>query len=152
MRRSERKKHQIELLKAFGEKNIVCEYGGWMVFLRPQQITIGSLVISLWDYPAESIGTIRNESMVSARELISMVELSLKNELAPEKFNYLALMMVDPQVHFHVIPRYSRPVLFNEGEYADDAWPKPPNLQCALDLPPETRTKLFARLKDSLQT
>ena len=24
-----------------------------------------------------------------------------------QKINYLALMMVDPHVHFHVIPRYS---------------------------------------------
>jgi diadenosine tetraphosphate (Ap4A) HIT family hydrolase len=40
-----------------------------------------------------------------------------------EKFNYLALMMYDPEVHFHVIPRYSKPVSFEGREYTDPDWP-----------------------------
>ena len=53
-----------------------------------------------------------------------------------EKINYLMLMMVDPHVHFHVIPRY-------EGERSacgvgveDKGWPKVPALGEAVTLEP----------------
>ena len=33
------------------------------------------------------------------------------------KINYLAYMMIDNHVHFHVIPRYSKIKKFNEIEF-----------------------------------
>ena len=38
------------------------------------------------------------------------------------------LMMVDPDVHFHVIPRYSKPKQFGNIEFSDPGWPGPPDL------------------------
>jgi len=38
------------------------------------------------------------------------------------------LMMVDPDVHFHVIPRYPEPVSFDGLAFADSGWPGPPAL------------------------
>ena len=50
-------------------------------------------------------------------------EETIKNVFGAEKFNYLALMMYDPEVHFHVIPRYSKPVYFCDKEFIDPDWP-----------------------------
>jgi len=44
-----------------------------------------------------------------------------------EKFNYLALMMVDKNVHFHVIPRYSTKINHNNKIFVDSGWLKLPN-------------------------
>ena len=42
--------------------------------------------------------------------VVADIERALKAAFAYEKINYLMLMMVDPNVHFHVIPRYSETV------------------------------------------
>jgi len=36
------------------------------------------------------------------------------------------LMMVDPDVHFHVLPRYENPREFGGRTHNDRFWPKPP--------------------------
>ena len=47
-----------------------------------------------------------------------------------ERINYLMLMMVDPNVHFHVIPRYSGArVVRTASTFADAGWPGPPDLE-----------------------
>jgi diadenosine tetraphosphate (Ap4A) HIT family hydrolase len=51
------------------------------------------------------------------------VEQWLSEAFGAEKFNYLALMMKDPEVHFHVIPRYSQPVDFAGKSFVDQDWP-----------------------------
>ncbi len=46
------------------------------------------------------------------------------------------LMMVDPNVHFHVIPRYSQPRSWRNCSFADEGWPGPPQLKSGLALDP----------------
>jgi diadenosine tetraphosphate (Ap4A) HIT family hydrolase len=48
------------------------------------------------------------------------------------------LMMVDPDVHFHVIPRYGADQEFDGLVYPDTGWPGPPVLAPAVT-PDETR-------------
>ena len=42
----------------------------------------------------------------SWRPITAEIEATLSAEVAYERINYLMLMMVDPNVHFHVFPRY----------------------------------------------
>jgi len=44
--------------------------------------------------------------------------------------------MVDPNVHFHVIPRYSELRSLHEVEFPDAGWPGPPDLKSAVVLEP----------------
>jgi hypothetical protein len=62
------------------------------------------------------------------------LERALRAAFDYQKVNYLALMMVDPHVHFHVIPRYSEAREFEGSTFLDAAWPKPPDLTSALTL------------------
>ena len=44
------------------------------------------------------------------------------------------LMMVDPNVHFHVIPRYPEPRSWSGIEFPDAGWPGPPQLGASVAL------------------
>ena len=46
-----------------------------------------------------------------------------------ERINYLMLMMVDPHVHFHVVPRYKGERTFADERYPDAGWPGLPDLK-----------------------
>src|SRR3546814_12292851 len=45
-----------------------------------------------------------------------------------QKINYLMLMMVDRDVHFHVLPRYAETQSFSGVAYPDGGWPAAPDL------------------------
>ncbi len=51
-----------------------------------------------------------------------------------QRINWLMLMMVDPDVHFHVIPRYAGSREHGGASFPDAGWPNPPALAEALSL------------------
>jgi diadenosine tetraphosphate (Ap4A) HIT family hydrolase len=53
------------------------------------------------------------------------------------------LMMVDPHVHFHVLPRYATAQAFDDLNFADPGWPGAPDLKFAIDVPEQTRDRLL---------
>jgi diadenosine tetraphosphate (Ap4A) HIT family hydrolase len=59
------------------------------------------------------------------------VEVCLRESSKFEKINYLMLMMVDPNVHFHVLPRYAGTRTFKRIVFEDRGWPGPPDLKAA---------------------
>ena len=56
-------------------------------------------------------------------------------------------MMVDPQVHFHVIPRYSSARAIGGRSYEDAFWPGPPDVRQPLEVDETTFDALHAELK-----
>ena len=58
------------------------------------------------------------------------------------------LMMVDPNVHFHVIPRYSEARHWSGIEFPDAGWPGAPQLGSAVALSAEQ----IAKLKDEMSS
>ena len=71
----------------------------------------------------------------------------LKAAFDYEKINYMLLMMVDPQVHFHVIPRYGSSRELAGRPYDDPFWPGPPDVRQALDLDQQSFATLYDELK-----
>lgn len=125
-----------ETLQKFGyPATVVAEYGRWVVLLRPKQITLGSLVLACRE-DAIAFAGISSGAFAELGPVIGDVEANLRREVAYDKINYLMLMMVDPNVHFHVIPRYDGARSINGIELADGAWPGPPDLKAAADLGP----------------
>ena len=61
--------------------------------------------------------------------------------------NYLTLMMIDPHVHTHVIPRYSSLLKFNSKDYVDANWPGPPIINEYISLSDEDFVSLLERIK-----
>ena len=130
----------------FGYPNtLLGDYSHWVVLLRPQQVTLGSLVLACKD-AAQSWSEIPRAAFSELKTVTGDIESELRSAFEPDRLNYLMLMMVDPHVHFHVIPRYKSPRTFENIKFVDSDWPKPPNLLCSADLPPFAFEKLCQSL------
>ena len=127
-------------------ETLVAEYNHWVVLLRPAQPTLGSLVLAARS-EATAFADLDAAAFAELGKVSADIETALRTRIAYQKLNYLMLMMVDPHVHFHVIPRYSEPREFEGTTYRDAAWPKPPDVTSALALTPAQMAALHARLR-----
>ena len=125
--------------------SLLAENAHWVVLLRPKQVTIGSVVLACQE-EATSLGAISRDAAAALPDAVRSIEEALHASFGPGKFNYLALMMVDPHVHFHVIPRYPEPVELGDRTFADSAWPGPPDVAATLDLSVAEAQELHQRL------
>jgi len=115
-------------MKKFGFPQTVLEEGDrWVLQLRPGQVTLGSMVLICRE-PATSFAEISEQAYLELRKFVGRVEGVLKKAFRYEKINYLMLMMVDRDVHFHIIPRYSEERSFGGVVFRDIGWPGPPDL------------------------
>jgi len=120
----------------------------WTVLLRPKQPTLGSLVLVCRE-PVRSFAEVSEQGYAEMRQLVGLIEATLREVVAYERINYLMLMMVDPDVHLHVIPRYQATRSFAGVDFADAGWPGPPVLDSAVSLDDTTSAALLARLRDA---
>ena len=125
--------------------SLVREYAHWLVLARPAQVTLGSLVLAARG-DATAFGELRPEAFAELAEVIAAIERGLAAMCGYERINYLMLMMVDPHVHFHVIPRYSGMRQWDGLELADQGWPGPPDLKSATAL----SARQISTLRDEL--
>ena len=136
-----------ETLKTFGyPQTLVHEYQHWCVLLRPAQVTLGSLVM-ICKEDATQFGDISPAAFAEMKQVTGDMEHHLKTFRSWEKINYLMLMMVDPHVHFHVIPRYGKIQRFEGCDYPDTGWPAVPQLGDAIKPPADEFAKLLETLK-----
>jgi diadenosine tetraphosphate (Ap4A) HIT family hydrolase len=134
-------------LRKFGfPETLVRDYVHWSLLLRPQQATLGALVLVNKE-SACAFGDLSAASFTELAGVTRELESALRETFAYDKINYLMLMMVDPDVHFHVLPRYGQPSRFAELSFEDPGWPGPPRL----DLVTETTSAVNARIITALQ-
>ncbi|MEK7301676.1 MAG: HIT domain-containing protein [Pseudomonadota bacterium] len=120
--------HLNATMRKFGApQTIIRQYQYWSVLLRPVQATLGALVLAAHE-PAQAFSELSQASFTELHEVTRQIESALTKAFQNDKLNYLMLMMVDPDVHFHVIPRYAQPRQFANMEFADAGWPAMPNL------------------------
>ena len=121
-------------IKKFGyPATLVREYRHWVVLIRPAQVTAGSLILAAKS-DSTAYGVLPAEAFAEQGVIIAQLERSLRDVVNMDKINYLMLMMVDPHVHFHIIPRYRGTRSFAGLELADHGWPGPPDLKSAVEL------------------
>ena len=126
-----------ETIRKFGYPiTLIKEFEQWLILLRPTQPTLGSLVLAAKS-DATAFSQLPRDAFVEQADAIAAIEQALGNFCAYERINYLMLMMVDPNVHFHVIPRYSQTREWNGVEFPDVGWPGPPELARAISLSAE---------------
>lgn len=115
---------------------LVARYDHWLVLLRPAQPTLGSLVLASTS-EATRFSDLAPEAFAELGTVVRGVETALRNAVAYDKINYMMLMMVDPHVHWHVIPRYEGQREAEGISIADAGWPKLPKLGEGISLEPE---------------
>ncbi|AHE56640.1 HIT family protein [Sphingomonas sanxanigenens] len=136
-----------DTIRRFGHpETLVAETDHWVILLRPDQPTLGSLVLAAKS-DAEAFSDLPDAAFADLAVATRGIEAMLRAAVGYAKINYLMLMMVDRHVHYHVIPRY-------EGERAaagiavpDRGWPKAPALGEAVSLDPAGIAALVGLLK-----
>jgi diadenosine tetraphosphate (Ap4A) HIT family hydrolase len=123
-----------ETIRRFGyPATLIAEFTHWLVLLRPAQPTLGSLVLAAKSDALE-FGSLPPEAFAELGVAIKAIEEALQAKVRYARINYLMLMMVDPHVHFHVIPRYEGERRAEGLSIADSGWPKLPVLGDAVEL------------------
>lgn len=117
-----------KVLEKFGYPNtLIKEYDYWFWLLRPEQVTLGSSLLITKEYYSK-YSDLTRELFLEFEKIVKDVEKTLSETFNYDKINYLMLMMNDPSVHYHVIPRYSKPIVFKGEQYFDKGYPGLPDL------------------------
>jgi len=135
------------LLKFGYPDTLIKEFEHWAVLVRPAQVTHGSLVLAARS-EATAYSDLPDAAFSEQAEVVRAIESTLGRFCRYERINYLMLMMVDPNVHFHVLPRYSGSREWNGMEFPDEGWPAAPNLKSAVELSPEQ----IAEMRDEIRS
>jgi diadenosine tetraphosphate (Ap4A) HIT family hydrolase len=125
---------------------MVKRFEHWLVLVRPAQPTLGSLVLVCTD-DAAFFGEISEAAATELKLASSEIERVLREAFGWERINYLMLMMVDPDVHFHVLPRYSESKSYAGHQFEDATWPGPPDITAANPFPDELKQSLIDDLR-----
>lgn len=121
-----------KILKEFNKKFKtdelkIYESSNWVWSLRPHQVTLGAGILSL-KRECPTLGEVNQKEFLDLHGIIKVIECTMKQVFGYDVMNYLMLMMVDKQVHYHVIPRYGREINQFEKIWVDSSWPGVPNL------------------------
>ncbi len=120
-----------QTMEKFGYPDtLVHEYACWSVQLRPKQATLGALV-AVCKEPVRSFAQLSADAFAELKQVTADMEAALGLSFAYAKINYLMLMMTDPDVHFHVLPRYSEAREFQGVRFDDPGWPGAPDIKFA---------------------
>lgn len=121
-------------IRKFGyPETLIEEFDHWLLLLRPAQPTLGSLILAAKS-EVTSFAELPDQAFAELAVVSRAIESALAAAVAHEKLNYLMLMMVDPHVHYHVIPRYDGVRTHGGVAFADHGWPKLPELGTAVTL------------------
>lgn len=125
---------------------LIRDYRHWVVLLRPAQPTLGSLVLAAKS-DATAFGELPADAHAELATVTGEIEAALGGAVRYQKLNYLMLMMVDPHVHFHVIPRYEGERERDGVSVTDAGWPAAPALGQAVALDADQTKALAGWLK-----
>ncbi|MEP3225106.1 MAG: HIT family protein [Parasphingorhabdus sp.] len=138
-----------QTIEKFGyPASLIKEYDNWVVLLRPAQITLGSLIVAAKSN-AEDFGALSSDDFAELKTVTTDVATALKQLVSHQKLNWLMLMMVDPHVHFHLLPRYDGAREWMGQKFEDTAWPGPPSLGDAKKLTDDQIADMAAWLQSS---
>ena len=126
-------------------RTLVAETEHWWVLVRPQQPTYGALVLVCKE-EAKAFSDLSVAAFSDMKRAVDGIEALLRHTVAYERINYLMLMMVDPDVHFHVLPRYEGAREQGGHTFTDAGWPGPPALASHVALSEEEAAALAAEL------
>ena len=136
-----------ETIGKFGHHaTLIAEYEHWVVLLRPAQPTLGALILAAKS-DATAFGDLPTEAHTELKTATAAIEAALTRAVGYAKINYLMLMMVDPHVHFHVLPRYDGERSGAGLTIGDAGWPAQPDLGQAVKLDEAQTAALVGWLK-----
>lgn len=126
----------------------VADYEHWVVMVRPVQPTFASAVIAARSN-VRSLADLTHDEAGQLPAVIDDYEALVQTFGQVRRVNYLALMMVDPNPHFHAIPRYEESVSWSGIDFPDRTFPKPPDMMSGVALDGARLGDLAAHMKSA---
>ena len=108
-------------------KLLIADYPHWAVLLRRHQVTLGSLVLSTKS-EVTAWPDVGQDAFTELAQVTAAIERTLQSRFRYDKINYMMLMMVDPNPHFHVFRRYAESMTLDDDlaakllDYVKAAW------------------------------
>lgn len=133
-------------MQKFGAPDtVIHQFQHWSLLLRPAQLTLGALVLVAHE-PVQSFSALSSASFAELQIVTGKIDFALKKAFQYDKLNYLMLMMVDPDVHFHVIPRYAQIREFAGKSFRDAGWPGVPDFSKVNETDSNTNQQIIKHL------
>lgn len=129
------------------EELLVYRNDAWTWSVRPSQPTLGSGILSLNRFAA-TLSDVTAEEMRLLADVVAKIESAVGQAFEHQIMNYLALMMVDHHVHYHVVPRYDGQRDFAGRPWVDSGWPAFPVLS---DAQHQADNELLSRIQEVLR-
>lgn len=123
----------------------------WVISLRPIQKTPFSLLLS-HKANTSKFSDLDKESLISLRDAYYYIEKRLGVLIGVDKINYLALMMVDSIIHFHVFPRFSSVVKIGTEKFSDKYYPYPVDILDDFSIDFELIMSSYSQIKEKLES
>ena len=134
-------------MRKFGYPDtLIKELDHWVILLRPAQVTLGSLILAAKS-ECTAYSDLPDGAFAEQAVAVRSIEKALRAFCDFERINYLMLMMVDPNVHFHILPRYSGVREWQDIQFEDQGWPGLPQLKLVVELSPIQITALLNQVK-----
>lgn len=119
---------------------------GWILSLRPGQTTLGATVLSVRSGVGD-LGALGADEAAGMAEGFGLAERLAREVYGAVRINILCLMMQDPIVHFHILPRYDRTITRYGRSWHDADWPGPPVITGT-----PTEDPVLERIRDDLRS
>ena len=114
--------------KKFRQRELhVSDCGAWTLSVRPGQIVLGAMVLASRS-GALAMSDLTHQEMQDMGVGLALAERLAKQVFGAKRLNFLCLMMQDPIMHFHILPRYAQPVTRYGATWTDQDWPGPPRI------------------------
>ncbi len=138
-----------DTLHKFGyPQSLIKSYQHWYLLARPAQITLGSMIL-IYKEEVHQYSLISVVAQAEQRTIVADIEQRLKAAFQFDKINYLMLMMVDPEVHFHILPRYAESRSFGGQTFLDYGWPGLPDFKQANKITLQVQRELIQFLQSA---
>ncbi len=137
----------LEFAGRFSDPNLVLKQGKfWTIIFRENIVTLGDCVLIL-NRQCPSLSSVTAAEMSEFPKMCALAEDCLKTLFGAVKFNYIAMMMKENFVHFHLIPRYDQNKEKLGFTFVDSTYPKGADLTLKLDVPAEIKEQIKAEMK-----
>jgi diadenosine tetraphosphate (Ap4A) HIT family hydrolase len=100
---------------------LIAQSERWSVVLNADQTLLGRCFLLL-RRPESDVTALTDAEVTELWSVARKTKSVLASLWEPEHFNYAFLMNLDPQVHFHVIPRYKGRREFAGGTFVDGSF------------------------------
>ena len=97
----------LEYAGRFSKPELMIKQGKyWSIVFRESTTTLGNCIL-ICNRECPTFGDLKPEEMDEFPAMCSWYENKIKSLYGAVKFNYIAMMMIEEFVHFHIIPRYN---------------------------------------------